>query len=220
MTTFFVSDTHFGHKNIIKYCNRPYADVNEMNEALIRNWNSVVQPSDEVWHLGDFCMGGTQPKDWIPRLNGKIHLIQGNHDPHVEDQGFESVQHYKELRIKGKKITLLHYPMRSWNGSHRGSWQLFGHVHGTMTVKHGRKCIKDAFAMDVGVDCHNYTPVSFQEVSKMMKKHADYLKVYFEKEGKTKLSNKERKFRNRMLKKEKSHTKDPYKRGRKALRDG
>ena len=179
MTTFFVSDTHFGHKNIIKYCNRPYEDVHQMNEALIENWNSVVQPDDEVWHLGDFCMGGTKPKDWLPRLNGNVHLIRGNHDPYVEDQGFASVQEYKELKIKGKRITLLHFPMRSWNGSHKGTWHLFGHVHGTMTVAHGRKGVKDALAIDAGVDCHNYTPVSFAQVSKMMSKHSDYLKDYF-----------------------------------------
>jgi calcineurin-like phosphoesterase family protein len=191
-----------------------------MNEALIENWNSVVQPDDEVWHLGDFCMGGTRPKDWLPRLNGNVHLIRGNHDPHVEDQGFASVQNYKELKINGRKITLLHFPMRSWNGSHKGTWHLFGHVHGTMTVAHGRKGVKDALAIDAGVDCHNYPPVSFEQVSRMMDKHADYLKAYFLKEGKGELSNKERKLRERMLKKEEhgGRAKDPYKRGRKAMR--
>lgn len=220
MTTYFVSDTHFGHKNIIEYCNRPFEDVNHMNEELIRRWNEVVQPNDDVWHLGDFCMGGTRPKDWLPRLNGNVHLIRGNHDPHVYDQGFASVQNYKELKIQGKKICLLHYPMRSWNGSHRGSWHLFGHVHGTMTVAHGRKGVKDAMAIDAGVDCHEYTPVSFDQVSKMMAKHADYLKNYFLSEGKGELSNKERKLRERMLRNgpKEGRAKDPYKRGRKAVK--
>ena len=220
MTTFFVSDTHFGHKNIIKYCNRPWDNVQEMNAGLIERWNSVVEPDDEVWHLGDFCMGGTRPKDWLPRLNGKIHLIRGNHDPHVEDQGFASVQNYKELNIQGKKITLLHFPMRAWNGSHKGTWHLFGHVHGTMTVQYGRKGVKDAMAIDAGVDCHDYTPVSFEQVCKMMSKHAEFLRVQFLKDPGKELSNKERKLRERMLKKAENsgRAKDPYKRGRKAMK--
>lgn len=218
MTTFFTSDTHWNHKNIIKYCNRPFKDVDHMNQSMIQRWNEIVKPEDDVYHLGDFCMGGTRPKDWLKYLNGKVHLIRGNHDPHVEDQGFASVQNYKELKIEGKRITLLHYPMRSWNGSHKGTWHLFGHVHGTMTVAHGRKGIKDAMAVDVGVDCHDYRPISFKELSKIMAAHAEYLKKYFLMNSKDELSNKERKFRNRMLnKKKEGRAKDPYKRGRKAM---
>lgn len=221
MNTFFVSDTHFGHHNIIKYCNRPFKDVDHMNQSLIERWNKVVGPDDDVYHLGDFCMGGTRPKDWLKHLNGKVHLIRGNHDPHVEDQGFASVQNYKEIKIEGKKITLLHYPMKAWNGSHRGTWHLFGHVHGTMTVAHGRKGVKDALAIDAGVDCHDYAPISFKQVCKMMETHAEYLKTYFLKNSTNQeLSNKERKLRNRILEKKKEgRAKDPYKRGRKAVRN-
>jgi len=165
----FTSDTHFGHTNIIKYCNRPYKSVHQMNEDLILKWNNVVKSGDQVYHLGDFCMGKkNKPKIWVPRLNGHIHLIRGNHDLHVGNQGVASVQHYKELKIEGQKIVLLHYPMRTWNGSYRGSWHLFGHTHGSMTVRHGRKTLDGCLAMDVGVDCHNYCPINFEQIKKMM----------------------------------------------------
>jgi len=80
-STFFTSDTHFYHENIIKYCSRPFSSVDEMNKAMIDNWNNVVGKNDIVWHLGDFCFG---KKDNImeifPKLNGKINLVMGNHD--------------------------------------------------------------------------------------------------------------------------------------------
>lgn len=78
---FFTSDTHFNHTNIIRFCNRPFKDVAHMNETIIANWNSVVGPDDIIFHLGDFCLGGSA--EWINvlnRLNGKIYLIAGNHD--------------------------------------------------------------------------------------------------------------------------------------------
>ena len=79
--TFFTSDTHFNHANIIKFCNRPFKDVEQMNEVMIANWNSVIGKDDTVFHLGDFCLGGAA--EWtkiLDRLNGKIYLIMGNHD--------------------------------------------------------------------------------------------------------------------------------------------
>ena len=78
---FFTSDTHFNHTNIIRFCSRPFKDVEHMNETLIANWNRVVGPDNIVFHLGDFCLGGSA--EWtkiLKRLNGKIYLIAGNHD--------------------------------------------------------------------------------------------------------------------------------------------
>lgn len=197
---FFTSDTHFGHRNIIKYCDRPWDSVEEMNEGLIERWNSVVGPNDDVYHLGDFCMGRKSvPERWVPRLNGKIHLIRGNHDPVVKNQGFETVQNYLEVKYNKNKIVLFHYPIRNWNGSHRGSWHLFGHVHGTLTVKYGRKCLEDCLAMDAGSDCHDWYPISVEEVAKIMTKHEEHLKEKFAKEKPSgELSNKERKLRKRL----------------------
>jgi len=199
---FFTSDTHWGHYNIIEYCSRPWTTVEEMNEGLIYRWNSVVGPRDTVYHLGDFCMGGkSKPNIWLSRLNGHIHLIRGNHDRYVKDQGFASVQYYRELKVNKQKIVLLHYPMRTWNGSHKNkpSWHLFGHVHGSMTVKHGRKTLDDCLAMDVGVDCCDYYPISIDQVSEIMGlKKLELVERFSEDTDTTGLSNKEIKFRKRM----------------------
>jgi calcineurin-like phosphoesterase family protein len=95
-TIWFTSDTHFFHENVIKYCSRPYQNIEEMNSKLIDNWNSCVKKNDIVWHLGDFSFGSKDNiRKILPRLNGRIRLIKGNHDRHNNmfyiDQGFDRV---------------------------------------------------------------------------------------------------------------------------------
>lgn len=167
---FFTADTHFGHSNIIKYCNRPFKDSQEMDEALIANWNSKVKPEDEVYHLGDFAFG-TPEFAWKirRRLNGKIYLIRGNHEkPALSAQAlfnnvFEWTKDVHTVRIGNQEIFLSHYAHRVWNKSHRGTYHLFGHSHGTL------KDLADSLSFDVGVDCQNYFPLSFDEVIDKMK---------------------------------------------------
>jgi calcineurin-like phosphoesterase family protein len=171
---FFTSDTHFGHGNIIKYCNRPFKDVDEMNQALITNWNSVVQPNDIVYHLGD--VGFTQPDKlrWIlNRLNGSKILLLGNHDKQLARErstgfgdAFQSIHDYLEININGNKIILSHYPMLTWNGSGHGSIMLHGHAHGNTNYGH----LSKAKILDVGVDVHNYFPMSSDSVLLLMSK--------------------------------------------------
>ena len=113
--TYFTSDTHFNHTNIIGFCNRPFKDVEQMNETLIANWNSVIGQDDTVFHLGDFCLGGAA--EWtkiLDRLNGKIFLIMGNHDLKNIRQGFvqrfEHVAMQMHIEIGKQRIYLCHYP--------------------------------------------------------------------------------------------------------------
>lgn len=175
MGIFFTSDTHFGHTNVIKYCNRPFSDVHEMNKELTDRWNAVVGPRDDVYHLGDFSLSKSKPRTFVEMLNGRIHLIQGNHDKKVNNQGFASVQHYKELTWEDRKFVLLHYPMLTWNKARYGAIHLFGHVHGLFTVQKGRKTIEGRNSMDVGVDCHDYAPISIEDVIRIIEdeKEAD-----------------------------------------------
>ncbi len=173
MQHWFISDTHFGHKNIIRYSNRPFSSVEDMNEALIQNWNALVKPDDVVWHNGDFAfMPYSDFKSLIWRLNGHINVILGNHDKMIiqhradllKHGKIESIQNYAELKTAGKMFVLFHYGQRVWNKSHHGSIHLYGHSHGSLPP-HGK-------SVDVGVDCkeitHEYRPVSLDEVVKYM----------------------------------------------------
>lgn len=167
----FTSDHHFGHENIIKYCNRPFVSVDEMNRILIQNYNSVVAYNDVVYFIGD--VGFMQEDALITilsRLNGAKILIYGNHDKVIRraEQNFKkvfsSIHDYLEVRGDKQKFILSHYPMLSWNGSGRGNIMLHGHAHGNTNYGH----IKDMKIMDVGVDCHNYFPVSEEDVLRKM----------------------------------------------------
>ena len=175
---YFTSDTHFNHTNIIRFCKRPFKDVGEMNECLIRNWNSVVGPDDIVFHLGDFCLGGSV--EWtkiLDRLNGKIYLIVGNHDLKNMRQGFigrfEHVAMQMYIQIGKQDIYLNHCPLLCYGGSYRNTWQLFGHVHTnpfTKGLDSPRLSMLFPTQYDVGVDNNNFTPVSFEQVRKIIEK--------------------------------------------------
>ena len=166
MTTWFTADTHFSHNNIIKYSNRPFASKFEMNSKLMENWNIKINQDDTVYHLGDFCFADEQEgQSILDRLNGKKHLIIGNHDKAgVKLKGWESVQHYKEINVDGQFIVLCHYAMRVWNKSHHSAWQLYGHSHGSLPDD------PNALSIDVGVDCHNYAPLNINDIRRIMKK--------------------------------------------------
>lgn len=168
----FTSDHHFGHKNIIRFCERPFESVEAMNEELIKRWNERVQPNDRVYHLGDVALCSSEKLESIlDRLNGKIFLIKGNHEGTAQSRPhrFEWIKDYFELSIKDEtipsrkqKIILCHYAMRTWNGGHRGTFQLYGHSHGTLPDD------PNLLAIDVGVDCHDFYPISYEEVKAIM----------------------------------------------------
>jgi calcineurin-like phosphoesterase family protein len=157
MSTYFTSDTHFGHANIIKYCNRPFQTVDEMDTAMIERWNKVVHFGDKVYHLGDFCWKGSIEIIRY-KLNGTIYLIEGNHDKLSEQQKryFSWVRPYYELVLDKQRIVLFHYAMRVWHRCERGSWHLFGHSHGGLP-QYGK-------SIDVGVDVWDFAPVSMDQL--------------------------------------------------------
>ncbi len=175
---FFTSDTHFGHSNIIKYCQRPFNSAEHMDEVLISNWNEVVSPQDIVFHLGDFCFGSD--KEWIKilqRLNGTKYLILGNHDlkkiansNQIKDY-FADINMQMRVVVDKQKMLLNHYPFLCFEGGYQNVWQLFGHVHSS---KHSTGLDKERLVhlfptqYDVGVDNNNYRPVSFAQVSQII----------------------------------------------------
>lgn len=148
-----------------------------MNEQLIVNWNSVVAPDDIVYHLGDFAFGDVDGVNQVmQRLNFKhMHFIKGNHDKpflnwfrELGGGGRASnvtiYPHFLETSINKQKFILCHYAMRVWNQSHRGALHLYGHSHGTLPDDPNSK------SFDVGVDCHNYHPISLEQVLEIMDK--------------------------------------------------
>jgi calcineurin-like phosphoesterase family protein len=179
---FFTSDTHFFHKNIIKYCDRPFENRHEMNEALVTRWNEKVPKDGIIFHLGDVSLTAI-PKvlnDLLHRLNGKKYLVVGNHEKDVLGKDYikqywEGIYDIAEIYVKDEEISykeqhivMCHYPMLTWNASHRNSWQLFGHVHGGLSNKGEIK--HSPSQMDVGVDCHNFYPISYQQVKEHITK--------------------------------------------------
>ena len=166
-TTFFSSDLHFLHKNIIKFQeNRKFDSIEEMNEKIVKNWNNKISDGDDVFLMGDVAMG-SKPKLEIllSRLKGNIHLIEGNHDFLNNDrfrEYFVSIKKYNKISVDKQRIILFHYPIYDWDEASHGSWHLHGHTHNTYFGK-GK-------VLDVGIDANpNLEPFSFEEIKELMK---------------------------------------------------
>ena len=159
-----ISDNHFNHQKIIEYCNRPFKTVEQMNEEMIKKWNSVVKEDDKIYHLGDFGFGSKeQIANIISKLNGRIFLILGNHDNHTpqwyRDAGVKEV--YDHPIIIKDFIVLSHAPQPFICDSRTPYVNFFGHVHDskmfeTYGPRHFCAC----------VERHNYKPVNIEEVIK------------------------------------------------------
>lgn len=168
---YYISDTHFGHKNIINYEHRPFKCVEEMNETLIYNWNKKVKPEDDIYILGDFSSYSATNENNIKilkRLNGKKHLVLGNHDsfarkPSFDKTLFESINDYREINDNGRHVCLFHYPIAVYDRQHYGSYHCYGHVHSKMHLV-PEQLRKSGRAFNVGVDVNNYEPVTLDEL--------------------------------------------------------
>jgi calcineurin-like phosphoesterase family protein len=186
MTTWFTADLHLGHQNIIRYCDRPFDDVEAMNRALVGRWNEVVGDDDLVWVLGDFALG--RIADTLPlagELRGRKVLLAGNHDRcwhghnrRVEgwtdrylEAGFdEVVQGTAAMVIDGTAVRLCHFPYRGDSHGqdryldHRpadlGDWLLHGHVH--------ERWAQSGRMINVGVDARGFRPLSDTEVATLI----------------------------------------------------
>lgn len=155
---FFTADEHYGHKNIIKYCNRPFKSVEDMDEVLVLRHNRLVDDKDTVFHLGDFTLRSfEQAQKYIKRLNGEHIFLNGSHDYWARKLTLPDII---ERKFNECYVVMCHYAMRTWPRSHYGSWQLYGHSHGTLDPI-GKQ-------WDVGVDNNNFTPISIQHLCKIM----------------------------------------------------
>jgi calcineurin-like phosphoesterase family protein len=160
MAVFFTADTHFGHGGALGLFRRPFASVQEMDDAMISRWNESVGPADEVWHLGDFAVrrSAAEMARIVASLHGRVHLIAGNNDgpKTLALRDFASVRDYLELEIEGVHLVLCHYPFRSWNRMARGAVNLHGHSHGRLKPVPRQ--------LDVGVDVWDFRPIPLETV--------------------------------------------------------
>lgn len=170
---FFTSDLHLGHGNILTLCGRPFTSVEEMDAAIIRNWNKRVQKCDTVYILGDVLWDKRRVGEYMHALNGKKHLIVGNHDTpwarKAANQGyFEEVVPYLETHLNGYPVTMCHYPMLEWKGSredppHRIGYHIHGHIHNRVSDEY-RPLYRQFNALNAGMDVNGFTPVTFEEL--------------------------------------------------------
>lgn len=176
---FFSADFHFLHENIVGLSSRPFDSYGDMEDKIITNWNDTVGSGDMGYILGDFALTWNKKcpdkvNTLLKRLNGNKFLITGNHDREAvtKSKYWSKVTPYHEIKVDlgeehKQRIVMSHYPMRTWNQIHRGAWMLHGHCHNNLPQPPGK-------IMDVGVDCHNYIPISLDEVHEFMKDRPIY----------------------------------------------
>lgn len=166
---YFTSDTHFGHKNIIKHTGRPFYSIQEMDDILVRNWNRKVGVYDDIYILGDVSMKGAEyVQEILVKLNGRKYLVRGNHDKFADQEGFDKnifvwIKDYYELKYKNEKFILFHYPIEEWNQFFRDAIHLHGHQHNHEDYNY-QNLEKGLRRFDVGVDANNMFPVSIEEI--------------------------------------------------------
>lgn len=163
MNYFFIADEHYFHANSIRYCDRPFSSVEEMNETIIDNHNKLVRPGDVTVHAGDFAFVKTeqQVNEILKRLNGSHILLRGSHDKWMGPK-------YHEIwskRFGNQLVVCCHYAMRVWEASHYNSWLCYGHSHGQLPP--------EGKSWDVGVDNNQFYPVAFDHLEIVMKSRPD-----------------------------------------------
>lgn len=160
---YYIADTHFGHANIIKHCNRPFETVEEMDDTLIKNWNHVVSDKDTVYVVGDFAFRGLNWKEYAKKLRGNKVFLNGNHDKFEEP-----APDMLTIKDSGDRIFLCHYPVCEWNGYFRGVLHFYGHIHNAENLA---KELMDQVpnAYNIGADLLGFTPRTKDEIIALVK---------------------------------------------------
>ena len=175
---FYISDWHYGHANCIHFDNRPFKTVEEMNNALINNWNNVVSSEDTVYVLGDmFWCNTTKAIEVLDKLNGQKILIKGNHDNCRDDnfkKRFTKIDDYMEIKDNGRDVVLCHYPIPCFKNHFYGWYHLYGHVHTSFEhnmMEHDKYLMNELYTRpcnmyNVGamIDYMKYTPKTLDEI--------------------------------------------------------
>ena len=166
---YYISDLHFGHRNVIEMDHRPFETIEEMDETLIRQWNDRVTEQDDVYIVGDFAYRNGYTATWYLRqLKGRKHLIIGNHDRHtIKDpkalECFASVETMKRIDDNGRTVCLCHFPVAEWNGKRRGGYHVHGHLHIRRDEVYAFMSRFD-HALNAGCMINGYRPVTLDEL--------------------------------------------------------
>ncbi len=167
MVSYYISDLHFGHANIIKLCNRPFASIDETDHTLIDNWNARVHHDDNVYVIGDFSFRSKRPVSYyLEKLKGHKHLIVGNHDKkwmrnfdaHVY---FESIDEQLEIIDNDHPIIMNHYPLMSFP---RKSYLVYGHIHNDKPASFWPLLRTYEHAFNASVEVNGYMPATLNEL--------------------------------------------------------
>lgn len=183
MRYWFSADYHMGHANIIRYCNRPFKSLEQMNDTIIRNHNARVKPDDILIHVGDFCFRNssyargegvrTPAQEWESKLNGKIIHIKGNHD---KNNGLKTIVQGVLVEFMRHRVWCVHRPLH-YNNEY--DINFVGHVHNNWDIKlkgdyifdkNDKIMILKSDLINVGVDVNKFMPVSFEELIKKLNK--------------------------------------------------
>ena len=175
--TFFTSDLHLGHRNIIRLCGRPFASLEEMDETLVSRWNRKVGQDDNVFVVGDLFFRAEDPEGLLKRLNGRKTLILGNHDRSWTDMVdlscyFKGVHTMLETSDGAHSLTLCHYPMMTYNHCMRG-YMVHGHIHGNTDADYFPYLATHERILNASVEVNNYEPVTFDELVENNRRHKE-----------------------------------------------
>lgn len=166
----YTSDLHFGHKNVIAFDHRPFADVDEMDNFILKCWNSRVQSDDTVYILGDICYHSEKGPEWyLRRLKGRKILVLGNHDTKILKNKtalsyFEVVDNMMQITDDDKnQLCLCHYPIAEWNGFFHNVCHIYGHIHNKKAETYEIMKTRER-ALNAGCMINNYAPASLNEL--------------------------------------------------------
>ena len=171
--TYFISDLHLGHSNILELCRRPFGSIEEMDAKIIENWNRRVKKKDVVYIIGDVIWDKRRVAYYMEQLAGKKILITGNHDSTWVKREecrayFEEIHSYLEISLNGHPITMCHYPMLEWKSSRKETgrrlgYHIHGHIHNRISNEYNSLYVQFN-ALNAGADINGFVPVTFDEL--------------------------------------------------------
>lgn len=166
---YFIADTHFGHENIIRLCERPFKSIAEMDSYMVSAWNAKVKDEDTVYILGDFAFRSQEPQRYGRACRGHKILIKGNHDiKNMKNNSFtscfEAMYDMLDIVIGNERFIMCHYPIAEWSGYYHHAWHIYGHIHNKTDIPAYEYMKKEPYALNAGADIIQFAPATFEEL--------------------------------------------------------